>query len=104
SVPPDRPVRPVPPRRPRSTRPPRQTGPPMPAYTLQTNSAGCPFPLIDEKNAMQQLNAGEDLIIRCDCTPATGSLPQWAAEDGHAVVAFDRAGDAGWTITVRKGA
>src|SRR5699024_7490866 len=37
-------------------------------------------------------------------TQATDSLPQWAAEDGHEVVAFDRTGDAGWTITVRKGA
>ncbi|HLQ81190.1 MAG TPA: sulfurtransferase TusA family protein [Brachybacterium sp.] len=76
----------------------------MPAYTLQTNGAVCPFPLIDAKNAMQQLNAGDDLIIGFDCTQATDSLPQWAAEDGHEVVAFDRTGDAGWTITVRKGA
>ena len=76
----------------------------MPAYTLHTNGAVCPFPLIDAKNAMQQLNAGDDLIIGFDCTQATDSLPQWAAEDGHEVVAFDRTGDAGWTITVRKGA
>ena len=76
----------------------------MPAYTLQTNGAVCPFPLIDAKNAMQQLNAGDDLIIGFDCTQATDSLPQWAAEDGHEVVAFDRTGDAGWSITVRKGA
>ena len=76
----------------------------MTAYTLQTNGAVCPFPLIDAKNAMQQLDAGDDLIIDFDCTQATASLPQWAAEDGHEVVAFDRTGEAGWTITVRKGA
>ena len=76
----------------------------MPAYTLQTSGAVCPFPLIDAKNAMQQLNTGDDLIIGFDCTQATDSLPQWAAEDGHEVVAFDRTGDAGWSITVRKGA
>ena len=75
----------------------------MPAYTLQTSGAVCPFPLIDAKNAMQQLNTGDDLIIGFDCTQATDSLPQWAAEDGHEVVAFDRTGDAGWSITVRKG-
>ena len=53
---------------------------------------------------MQQLNTGDDLIIGFDCTQATDSLPQWAADDGHEVVAFDRTGEAGWTITVRKGA
>ena len=76
----------------------------MTAYTLQTNGAVCPFPLIDAKNAMQQLDAGDDLIIDFDCTQATDSLPQWASEAGHEVVAFDRTGEAGWTITVRKGA
>ena len=53
---------------------------------------------------MQQLSTGDDLIIDFDCTQATDSLPQWAATDGHEVVAFDRTGEAGWTITVRKGA
>lgn len=53
---------------------------------------------------MEQLTTGDDLIIGFDCTQATDSLPQWAAEAGHDVVAFDRAGEAGWTITVRKGA
>ena len=76
----------------------------MAAYALQTTGSVCPFPLIDAKNAMQQLNTGDDLIIGFDCTQATDSLPQWAAEDGHEVVAFDRTGDAGWSITVRKGA
>lgn len=76
----------------------------MAAYTLQTNGAVCPFPLIDAKNAMQQLRTGDDLIIDFDCTQATDALPQWAQEAGHEVVAFDRRGDAGWQITVRKGA
>lgn len=76
----------------------------MPACTLQTNGAVCPFPLIDAKSAMQLLNPGDDLIIDFDCTQATDSLPAWAATDGHEVVAFDRTREAGWTITVRKGA
>ncbi|MGP9539077.1 sulfurtransferase TusA family protein [Brachybacterium sp. AOP43-C2-M15] len=76
----------------------------MSTYTLETNGDVCPFPLIDAKNAMAQLQSGDDLVIGFDCTQATDSLPQWAAEDGHEVVAYDRVGDAGWTITVRKGA
>src|SRR5699024_4656002 len=107
--PPPRTGRPPPSPRPpepfhRPSRPVRQRGPPMPAYPLQTNGAVCPFPLIDAKHAMQPLNSGDDLIIRSACTQATDSPPQGAAEDGHEVVAFDRTGDAGWTITVRKGA
>ena len=69
----------------------------------QTNGSICPFPLIDPKNAMQQLSTGDDLIIDFDCTQATDPLPQWAATDGHEAVAFDRTGEAGWTITVRTG-
>ena len=76
----------------------------MATYTLETNGAVCPFPLIDAKQAIAQLQSGDDLVIGFDCTQATEALPQWAAEDGHDVVSFDRAGDAGWTITVRKGA
>ncbi|MCS6712108.1 sulfurtransferase TusA family protein [Brachybacterium sp. EF45031] len=78
----------------------------MAAYTLATNGSVCPFPLIDAKNAMEQLAPGDDLVIDFDCTQATDSLPQWAAEAGHQVVNFERAEgqDAGWTITVRKGA
>lgn len=75
----------------------------MATYTLETNGAVCPFPLIDAKQAIAQIDSGDDLVIGFDCTQATESLPQWAAEDGHDVVAFDRTGDAGWSITVRKG-
>ena len=75
----------------------------MATDTLETNGAVCPFPLIDAKQAIAQLDAGDDLVIGFDCTQATESIPQWAADAGHDVVAFDRTGDAGWTITVRKG-
>lgn len=74
----------------------------MASYTLATNGAVCPFPLIDAQQAMTQLAPGDDLVIGFDCTQATESLPQWAAEQGHDVIAFDRTGEAGWTITVRK--
>ena len=75
----------------------------MATYTLETNGAVCPFPLIDAKQAITQLETGDDLVIGFDCTQATESIPQWAADAGHDVVAFDRTGDAGWTIIVRKG-
>lgn len=73
-------------------------------YRLDTFGAVCPFPLIEAKEAMRRIAPGEELVIDFDCTQATDSLPRWAAEDGHEVVEFSERGEAGWSITVRKGA
>lgn len=53
---------------------------------------------------MRRIAPGEELVIDFDCTQATDSIPRWAAEDGHEVVEFTERGEAGWSITVRKGA
>ncbi|KQB86909.1 YeeE/YedE thiosulfate transporter family protein [Corynebacterium lowii] len=73
-------------------------------YRLDTFGAVCPFPLIEAKEAMKALASGEELVIDFDCTQATDSIPRWAAEDGHEVVNFEERGEAGWSITLRKGA
>ncbi|AKT51706.1 sulfurtransferase TusA family protein [Arsenicicoccus sp. oral taxon 190] len=73
-------------------------------YTLETEGQVCPFPLVEAKQAMEQIQVGDELIINFDCTQATDALPRWAAESGYPVTHFDRAGDAGWTITVQKSA
>lgn len=62
----------------------------------------CPFPLIEAKEAMESLASGDELIIDFDCTQATESIPQWAAEEGHTVTSYEQISDATWTITVRK--
>ena len=72
-------------------------------FALDTLGAVCPFPLIEAKNAMQQLSSGDELIIDFDCTQATDAIPRWAATDGHEVTNFETTDDAGWTISVRKG-
>ena len=72
-------------------------------YALDTLGAVCPFPLLDAKDAMKLLDSGEELVIDFDCTQATDSIPRWASEDGHEVTNFEATGDAGWTITVKKG-
>lgn len=69
---------------------------------LETEGQVCPFPLVEAKEAIARLDAGDELVINFDCTQATESLPQWAAENGYPVTAFDRVGDASWTITVQK--
>ncbi len=72
-------------------------------YALDTLGAVCPFPLIEAKQAMKQLDVGEAVVIDFDCTQATDSIPAWAADDGHLITDFERTGDAGWQITVVKG-
>lgn len=69
---------------------------------LETMGQVCPFPLIEAKNAMEELTSGEDLIINFDCTQATESIPRWAAEEGHKVTNYEQLSEASWTITVQK--
>lgn len=62
----------------------------------------CPFPLIEAQAAMASLQSGDELVIDFDCTQATESIPQWAAQEGHAVSDYRQVGDAQWRITVKK--
>ena len=72
-------------------------------YALDTMGAVCPFPLVEAKDVMKTLSPGEELVIAFDCTQATDSIPQWAADDGHSVSDFRQNGDAGWEVTLVKG-
>ncbi len=72
-------------------------------YRLDTLGQVCPFPLVEAKQAIGQIESGDELVIEFDCTQATDSIPNWAAANGHEVTEFESTGDASWTITVRKG-
>ena len=72
-------------------------------YELDTVGAVCPFPLIEAKDAIGKIEVGEELVIPFDCTQATDAIPRWAAKDGHEVTNFEQTGEAGWTISVRRG-
>ena len=61
--------------------------------TLDTRGKVCPFPLVEAKNLVQTLKSGEELEILFDCTQATETIPQWAAEEGHEIVDFELLGD-----------
>lgn len=71
-------------------------------HVLETVGQVCPFPLIEAKKAMEGINTGDELVIDFDCTQATESLPEWAAENNYPVTNFERVGDASWSITVQK--
>lgn len=72
------------------------------AKILETNGLVCPFPLIEAKEAIEEIQSGEELIINFDCTQGTESIPRWAAEAGHQVSNFEQFDVAAWTITVVK--
>lgn len=70
--------------------------------TLAVMGQVCPFPLVEAKKAIEELNSGDELVIEFDCTQATESIPRWAAEAGHTVTKFEQVSDAAWTISVQK--
>lgn len=74
----------------------------MTKHLLETDGQVCPFPLVEAKQAIDQIDTGDELIINFDCTQATDSIPQWAAENGYPVTEFIKRGAAEWSITVRK--
>lgn len=71
-------------------------------YTLETGGLVCPFPLIDAKQKMAELEIGDELYIRFDCTQATESIPNWAADEGYPVTHFAQISNASWEIIVQK--
>ncbi|RST72578.1 sulfurtransferase TusA family protein [Siminovitchia acidinfaciens] len=72
------------------------------AKTLDAMGKVCPFPLVEAKEAIEEISAGDELVINFDCTQATESIPRWAAESGYEVTNYEQLGEAAWTITVKK--
>lgn len=72
-------------------------------YYLDQMGAVCPFPLIEAKDAINQLESGDALEIDFDCTQGTETIPRWAADNGHEVTDFRALDDASWKITIVKG-
>lgn len=70
--------------------------------SLDTMGQVCPFPLVEAKNAVNEIGPGDELVINFDCTQATESIPRWAAETGLTITNFEQIGDATWTITLQK--
>ena len=48
------------------------------------------------------LATGDELLIAFDCTQATESIPNWAADNDYPVTRFEQVGPASWEIVVQK--
>lgn len=64
----------------------------MALIKLETGGLVCPFPLIDAKKKMAELATGDELLIAFDCTQATESIPNWAADNDYPVTRFEQVG------------
>ena len=62
----------------------------MTLVKLETGGLVCPFPLIDAKKKIAELAVGDELLIAFDCTQATESIPNWAADNDYPVTRFDQ--------------
>ena len=62
----------------------------------------CPFPLIEAKAALAEMASGDELVIELIAPRQLKRIPQWAAEEGHAITDYQQIGDAAWSITVQK--
>ncbi|WP_175074994.1 sulfurtransferase TusA family protein [Terribacillus sp. AE2B 122] len=69
---------------------------------LEVMGMVCPFPLVEAKEAIKEIQTGDELEVQFDCTQGTESIPRWAAEAGHEVTAYEQLGEAAWTITIKK--
>lgn len=74
----------------------------MALYELKSLGMVCPFPLLEAKEKMRELNIGDTLKIEFDCTQGTEAIPRWAAESNYSVEEFIQLGDAAWSISILK--
>ena len=68
---------------------------------VQQNGLSIPIN-IEAQKKMLELKHGDELKIDFDCTQATESIPNWAAENGYPLTNYEQLDDASWTITVQK--
>ncbi|MDG6894222.1 sulfurtransferase TusA family protein [Volucribacter amazonae] len=71
-------------------------------YELDTKGHLCPYPLMQAKKKIVELQIGDELAIQFTCAEATENLPRWAAENDYPVIHFAQIGDATWEIVIKK--
>ena len=57
----------------------------MAAHTLDVTDVTCPLTWVRTKLALERLEAGEELVVRCRAGEALENVPRSAAEAGHDV-------------------
>ncbi len=61
----------------------------------------CPVPLVKAQKALEQLDAGDILIVQIDHSCAMKNVPEWAREAGHNVE-IEEVDDGEWEVVIEK--
>ncbi|MFB6273939.1 MAG: sulfurtransferase TusA family protein [Salinibacter sp.] len=71
--------------------------------TLDVRGEICPYPVMKTREAMDELEPGEQLEVWLDYPLALEEIPNWAEDAGHEVLAVEETGNSEWRIRLRKG-
>lgn len=72
--------------------------------TLDVRGEICPYPVMKTREAMDELEPGDELEIWLDYPLALEEIPNWAEDTGHEVLAVEETGTSEWRIRLQKGA
>lgn len=61
----------------------------------------CPVPLIKVKNALEEMNIGDVLILQIDHSCAMKNVPEWARKEGYNVE-VDEVDNGEWKVIIEK--
>jgi len=68
---------------------------------LDCMGEACPVPLIKTEKKLEELDAGDMLIVQVDHSCAMKNVPEWARKQGHNVE-IEEVDDGEWEIFIEK--
>ncbi len=75
-----------------------------PAVTLDMSGLSCPAPLIGAKKIVDDMEAGQTMLLVSDCPGTSDDLFAWARQTGNEVVETKKLDGAKAAYTIKKGA
>lgn len=74
-----------------------------PVAVLDMSGMACPSPLVGAKRVVDDLLAGQTLVLISDCPGTPDDLAAWARITGNEVLSTDKRADGKIAYTIRKG-
>lgn len=74
-----------------------------PVAVLDMSGMTCPSPLVGAKRVVDDLLAGQTLLLISDCPGTPDDLAAWAKVTGNEVLSTDKRADGKTAYTIRKG-
>lgn len=75
-----------------------------PAVTLDMSGLSCPAPLIGAKKIVDDMEAGQTMLLVSDCPGTSDDLFAWARQTGNEVVETKKLDGTKAAYTIKKGA